>query len=161
MANLTKRPAEFIIFAIKQAREAEKFGFTRNACCRNLKIALHQYWQHITMGLHGQNNKKDIPRSRAAQKLPLSDCVVEHAVPQMEIVNWLMDMEPLTERKVVNLLTKYFRVMLVTEAEHARLIASGLRSSMPSDWDRKDVFARYHAVGIKPTTPKGNCSGSA
>jgi hypothetical protein len=49
---------DFIIFAIKQAKDAEKFGFTRNECCRNIKTALHQYWQNKTMGLHGQSQKR-------------------------------------------------------------------------------------------------------
>ncbi len=142
-------PAEFIVFAVQQAREAERFGFSRNECCRNLKTALHQHWQNKTMGLHGQSRKHEIPRSKAAKDLTLRECEVEHAVPQMEIVNWLMDINPLTPEAVVALLEKYFRVMLVTKEEHARLNASGMRSKMPKDWDRSDVFARYRLVGIE------------
>lgn len=141
---------EFIIFAVEQAREAEAYGFTRNECCRNLKTALHQYWQNKTMGLHGQSQKKNIPRSQAADGAALKDCDVEHAVPQMEIVNMLMDMEAITQTKVQSLLEKYFRVLLVTKEEHRLLNASGLRSSMPKDWDGEDVWARYRAVGINP-----------
>lgn len=133
--------AAYIIFAVGQAREAEAFGFSRNECCRNLKSALHQYWQHRTMGLHGQSQKRVIPRSSEATGKPLDECVVEHAVPLMLIVNWLMEMDPLTERRVANLLKKYFRVMLVTKAEHERLNASGLCSTMPDDWDGKEIFA--------------------
>ena len=143
-------PIEFIIFATMQAKEAEAFGFTRNECCRNLKVALHQYWQHRSLQLSSLSRKSEIPRSRKARKLPLSECIVEHVVPKMEIVNWLMDMEPLTERRVSNLLRKYYRVMLVTRDEHALLNASGLRAKMPKAWDRKNVLARYDMVGIKP-----------
>jgi hypothetical protein len=144
-----KSPADFLVFTVRQAREAEAFGFTRNACCRNLKTALHHHWQHKTMGLHGQAMKPKIPRSRAAQGRPLSECIVEHAVPQMAIVNWLMELDPLTNESVEALLKRYFTVMLVTEEEHARLNASGLRSTMPPDWDGENVFARYDAVGIE------------
>ena len=144
-----KSPSDFLIFAVMQAREAQAFGFTRNECCRNLKTALHQYWQNKTMGLHGQSKKAHIPRSKAALGKPLSECVVEHAVPQMEIVNWLMDMDPITETAVVTLLTKYFTVLLVTKEEHARLNAGGVRSTMPCEWDRTNVFARYELVGIE------------
>ena len=144
-----KSSVDFLVFAIQQAREAQAFGFTRNECCRNLKIALHQYWQHKTMGLHGQAMKAKIPRSKAALGLPLHECVVEHAVPQMAIVNWLMDLDPLTSEGVVDLLKRYFTVMLVTQEEHARLNASGLRSTMPSDWDSTNVYARYEFVGIE------------
>lgn len=140
---------EFIVFAIKQAKEAEAFGFTRNECCRNLKIALHQYWQHRTLGLSGISRKAKIPRSKAALNRPLAECAVEHVVPQMLIVNRLMDMEPLTEEAVKELLTSWFTVMLVTHEEHTRLNASGLRSTMPVDWDEVDVFSRYAAVGIE------------
>jgi hypothetical protein len=93
------------------------------------------------MGLHGQSQKRVIPRSSEATGKPLDECVVEHAVPLMLIVNWLMEMDPLTERRVANLLKKYFRVMLVTKAEHERLNASGLCSTMPDDWDGKEIFA--------------------
>lgn len=145
-----KTPAEFVIFAVRQAHEAEAFGFTRNECCRNLKVALHQYWQHKTLGLHGQSSKSKIPRSKAAALRPLSECVAEHAVPQMAIVNWLMDLNPITEEAVTTLLRKYFTVMLVTKEEDIRLNASGLRSTMPPEWDRANVYARYEVVGIEP-----------
>ena len=145
---------EFIIFAVAQAREAEDYGFTRNECCRNLKTALHQYWQNKTLGMHGQSQKKNLPRSKAALTAQLKDCDVEHAVPQMEIVNMLMDMESISTTKVEALLKKYFRVLLVTKEEHSLLNASGLRSSMPKDWDRVDPWARYHAVGIEPAVNK-------
>ncbi|MBA2079463.1 hypothetical protein PCA_13240 [Rhodanobacter sp. PCA2] len=67
----------------------------------------------------------------------------------MAIVNWLMELDPLTNESVEALLRRYFTVMLVTEEEHARLNASGLRSIMPPDWDGENVFARYDAVGIE------------
>lgn len=79
-----------------------------------------------------------------------SSCPVEHVVPQMYIVNCLMKLDPLTEETVTELLTRLFRVMLVTHEEHARLNASGLRSKMPDDWNEKDVLSRYAAVGIEP-----------
>ena len=141
---------DFIVFAVKQAKEAEDYGFTRNESCRNLKTALHQYWQNKTMGLHGQSQKKNIPRSKAAASKEFKDCDVEHVVPKMEIVNMLMDMNPLSKLEVGEILDKYFRVLLVTKEEHRKLNASGLRSKMPKNWDKKDVLARYRAVGIEP-----------
>ena len=111
---------------------------------------MHQYWQNKELGLHGQSRKKWIPRSKAAMELDLCECVVEHVVPQMTLVNLLMKLEPLTEEAVVDLLTRCFTVLLVTKEEHARLNSSGLRSIMPLDWDGSDVFARYAVVGIEP-----------
>lgn len=140
---------DYIMFAVEQAKEAENYGFTRNECCRNLKTALHQYWQNKTMGLHGQSQKKNIPRSKAAASKALKDCDVEHVVPQMVIVNMLMDVNLLEKQGVEKILKTYFRVLLVTKEEHLRLNVSGLRSKMPSNWDRKDVWARYSATGIE------------
>jgi len=142
-----KTDVDFILFGVKQAKEAEAFGFSRNHCSRNLKTALDHHWQRKILGL-GQ--KARIPRSKAALNVPLSECVVEHVVPKMAIVNRLMDMELLTATAITELLTSRFMVMLVTREEHARLNASGLRSTMPRDWDGSDVFARYAAVGIEP-----------
>lgn len=139
---------DFIVFAISQAQEAEEYGFSRNECCRNLKTALHQYWQNKTMGMHGQSQKKNIPKSSAASEVELIHCDVEHAVPQMVIVNMLMDMETIEKPIVLALLRKYFRVLVVTKEEHKKLNASGLRSKMPNNWDRNDVWARYRSVGI-------------
>jgi len=145
-----ERAAEMIRFAIIQARGAEDFGFTRNECCRNLKIALHQYWQNKVLKQHGQVHKANIPRSIAASAADPSECIVEHAVPQMEIVNKLIEMEnPLTQQKIIKLLERLFTVALVTKEEHIKLNSSGLRSTMPTGWDGIDPFARYATLGIK------------
>lgn len=138
-----------IVFTVDQARKAIEFGFTPNEACRNLKTALHQYWQHKTMGLHSQAKKKNISRSKAATEQPLNECLVEHSVPLMEIVNWLMEMNPLTKLRVTNLLKKVYRVRLVTKDENRKLNVGELRSKMPDGWDGKDVFARYRAANIK------------
>jgi len=140
---------DFILFAIEQAKEAEVFGFTRNMACRNLKIALHQYWQNKEMGQHSQAHRNRIPMSKAAEIVPKDQVQVEHAVPQQLIVNMLMDMEPLTKRRISNLLRKLFRVRTVTKEEHSRLNGMGLRSKMPDDWNGKDPWARYDAAGIE------------
>jgi hypothetical protein len=60
----------------------------------------------------------------------------------------LMEMEPLTKRRVSILLRKLFRVRRVTKDEHAKLNGMGLRSKMPDNWNRKDPWARYDAAGI-------------
>jgi hypothetical protein len=141
---------DFIIFAIRQEKEAEVFGFKRNECCRNLKLALHHYWQNKELGLHGISQKHNIRRSEAAKSKPINECDVEHAVPLMWFVDKLMTMNPPTKIRVRNLLRKYFHVLLVTKDEHLELNRSRLRSKMPQDWDGQDPWARYKEVGIKP-----------
>ncbi len=60
-----------------------------------------------------------------------------------------MALHPLTEHAIDDLLRKYFVVALVTKAEHDLLNASGVRSTMPKDWDGLNAYARYDAVGIE------------
>jgi len=50
---MEKQNIDFIVFAVRQAQEAQFFGFSRNMACRNLKIAIHQYWKNLTPGPHG------------------------------------------------------------------------------------------------------------
>lgn len=82
--------------------------------------------------------------------LPLSECVVEHAVPQMVIVNMLMDLDFLTNERIEQILRKYFRVCLVSKNEDALLRKNRLGSTMPDDWDGQNIWARYETVGIEP-----------
>ena len=143
-----KRNVDYILFAIKQAHEAEAYGFSSNHCRRNLSRALMHYWQNKTLCLHNTSGK-DMPRSKAALNIPLSECRVEHTVPFTVIATRLMDIKHLTAKAVIKALKKWYSVMLVTKEEDLRLLKSGLRSKMPKNWDEKDVFARYKAVGIK------------
>lgn len=146
---MKKTNADFIVFSIKQAKEAVAFGNTLNHCNRNLKIALMQYWQNKQLHLHNTAQKKRMLRSQAALRLPLNKCRVEHAVPFTVIIDRLMKMKPLTANGVTKLLKKWYVIRLVTQAEDVRLRESGLRFKMPDNWNGKDVFARYKAVGIK------------
>lgn len=138
----------YIVFAVKHAKKAESFGFTRNQCCRNLKLALEHFWRKKTKGL---SQKKNINRSVAAEGKELSELQVEHIVPKTWFVDQLMDMKvkDLTQKNVKNLLEKYYHVLLVTKDEHSKLGALGLRSKMPNKWDEKNIWARYDDVGIE------------
>ena len=140
---------DYILFAVKQAKKAEKYGFTRNECSRNLKTALHQYWQNKEMGQHSQSQRKNLPRSVEADKRELKGLRLEHVVPQMWFVNKLMDMDAPDKEKIGKLLKKHFRVLLVTKEEDAKLTKAGLRSDMPEGWDEENPWARHDAVGIK------------
>lgn len=44
------------------------------------------------------------------------------------------------------------RVAWILKSEDERLTENGLRSTMPADWNGKDPFARYAAVGIEIIT---------
>ena len=140
---------DYILFAIKQAKKAEKYGFTRNECSRNLKTALHQYWQNKEMGQHSQSQRKNLPRSVEASERELKGLRLEHVVPQMWFLNKFIDMDRIDKEEIRELLENYFNVLLVTKDEDAKLTEAGLRSKMPDDWDGENPWARHDAVGIK------------
>lgn len=140
MKKTNKSPVDFVYFAVKQAKEAEAFGFKRNECCRNLKLAVDHYWRKVHLG---QRQKKGFRPSIAASKKPLTECDVEHAVPMMVLVNKLMNKRPLTKKYIFDTLTKYYRVVVVTKEEHQRLNGSGLTSKMPNNWNRGRWAEKY------------------
>ena len=143
---------DYILFAVEQAKEAEEYGFTRNDCSRNLKTALHQYWQNKEKGQHSTSQRKNLPRSVEADKRELKGLRLEHVVPQMWFVDKFMDMDPIDKEEIRKLLETYFNVLLVTKEEDAKLTDAGLRSDMPVDWDKKDPWARHKKVGIEIAT---------
>ena len=140
---------DYILFAVEQAKEAQEYGFTRNECSRNLKTALHQYWQNKEKKQHSQSQRKNLPRSVEADKRELKGLRLEHVVPQMWFVNQLMDRDTIDKEEIRELLEKYFNVLLVTKEEDVKLTKAGLRSKMPEDWDGENPWARHDAVGIK------------
>jgi len=130
-----RNAVDFIYFAVKQAKEAEEYGFKRNVCSRNLKIAIEHYWRKV----HLKNRNKEVMRkSIAASRSDLKECDIEHAVPMMVLVNKLMDKKPLTKRYISDTLSSYYRVVVVTKAEHRLLNSSGLTSKMPEHWNCKN-----------------------
>jgi hypothetical protein len=68
----------------------------------------------------------------------------------MVLVNKLMEKKPLTKQYILDTLTKYYMVAVISKDEHRLLNSKGLTSKMPDKWDFNDLWARYTAVGIKP-----------
>ena len=148
-----KKNIDFIIFALKQLKAAENFGFTRNEASRNLKLALNHYWQAKELGIHIFRKHK-LKKTKAASKTSIENTEVEHAVPAQVIVDMLMSLKKFETNNVEKILKKYWRVILVTKNEHKKLNNKKLkiRSSMPKDWKKKynmDPMARYKLAKIK------------
>ena len=148
-----KKNIDFIIFALKQLKAAENFGFTRNESNRNLKLALNHYWQAKELGIHIFRKNK-LKKTKAASKTKIENTEVEHAVPAQVIVDMLMSLKKFETNNVEKILKKYWRVILVTKNEHKKLNNKKLkiRSSMPKDWKKKynmDPMARYKLAKIK------------
>ena len=147
---MKKNNIDFIVFALKQMKEAQKFGFTANGCNRNLKLALNHYWQAKELGIHVFIKHK-LRRTKAAYKTSLKNTIVEHTVPTQVIVNMLLKLKKIENKKVKRILKKYWQVMLVTKKEHLKLNSKklDLTYKMPENWNKKDLFARYRLAKIK------------
>ena len=76
------------------------------------------------------------------------DLVFEHLVPKQRVFQEPCERmareRKLTEEYVLGLLRRYWVAATVTGDEDKRLA----RRSMPQDWDRLDVMARYSAAGV-------------
>ena len=147
---MKKNNIDFIVFALKQMKEAQKFGFTTNGSNRNLKLALNHYWQAKELGIHVFIKHK-LRRTKAAYKTSLKNTIVEHTVPTQVIVNMLLKLKKIENKKVKRILKKYWQVMLVTKKEHLKLNSKklDLTYKMPENWNKKDLFSRYRLAKIK------------
>lgn len=80
---------------------------------------------------------------------PNKHLVHEHLVPKRVLVDAIIDEIEKTPDSIYDYLERFCIGVVVTKDEDARLNAAGLRSKMPENWDTKDPWARYNAVGIK------------
>jgi hypothetical protein len=89
-------------------------------------------------------------RSSSAEGLKRKDVIHEHVVPHSIVMKKLLLLDPLTHKKIMSLIEKYYVICAITKEEDRKLNAAGLRSKMPEGWDENNdsVFARYEAVGI-------------
>lgn len=140
-------------------------GFrTKEIICRDLSIVLSNSelsyaakfavvsevtW--VWSEFHGKHrgcpywSKKALEGDRNPKKL-----IHEHAIPKKMLIGWLMNMKSPSPEDINSLLSKYCIGVVVTKPEDQALNAAGLRSEMPDDWNKKNPWARYEAVGIVP-----------
>ena len=91
---------------------------------------------------------KNIKRSIAAKYAIKKDVNLEHAIPMKVLIEKLLATKNLTAEKVDEILHQFCIVMVITKHEDSLLNAK-YKSSMPSEWNDTDVYARYTEVGIK------------
>lgn len=77
--------------------------------------------------------------------------VHEHVVPRKVIREKLFTLSKPSISSVKRILEKYCIGVVVTKEEDVHLRNLQLHSSMPEDWDRKDVWARYKKANIRVT----------
>lgn len=91
---------------------------------------------------------KNIERSIAAKNATKKEVNLEHAIPMKVLIEKLLTTKDLTAEKVDGLLQQFCVVMVITKKENS-LLDANYKSSMPSNWNGVDIYARYTAVGIK------------
>jgi hypothetical protein len=75
----------------------------------------------------------------------------EHVVPRKIIREKLFALRKPSVTSVKRVLEKYCIGVVVTKEEDDRLRDLRLHASMPEDWDKKDVWARYKKADIRVT----------
>lgn len=75
--------------------------------------------------------------------------VKDHAIPVSVLREMLIDDNCDTLKRVQRLMSRFYRIGIITVSEDDLLVSRGFRSQMPSGWRRGDgPYARYDAVGI-------------
>jgi hypothetical protein len=72
----------------------------------------------------------------------------EHVIPKKVVIELLLKLPNPTTGSVHQLLESFCKGVVITKEEDTRLNRRGLRSKMPSDWDGKDLWARYTVAKI-------------
>lgn len=102
----------------------------------------------------GNNNKRNVRFvSDAASPFLTSQgpTISEHIIPISVLLNSRIyaASNPITDTAaLIQLVSQYSNMALITDEEDALLRQAKLQSKMPDDWDGVDIFARYKAVGI-------------
>lgn len=101
----------------------------------------------------GNNNRKNCRWvSVSAEPLsadPNANLVSDHAIPISLLLKNVHNRPGITLDELVNLVSEYSVMVLITAAEDNRLTAAGLVKMMPNHLDEQDVLARYKHVGIE------------
>ena len=75
--------------------------------------------------------------------------IAEHAVPVSVVNERVLELAEPTLDTIADLVLELTVLSVITEEEHDRLAAAGLRKTMPQAWDGLNAFSRYEAVGIE------------
>lgn len=127
-----------------------------------IRAVLREAINKSNEGYRGNVNRRNCRHASqaAAERLDREgnpSLVAEHAIPVSIALREFESLHDPSPEQVADLLASFATMVLVTPEEDARLRAAGLVKSMPPEWDRNDIFARYAAAGIlvKPYAPAG------
>lgn len=90
-----------------------------------------------------------LDRSGGALGRARSELTHEHVVPVRTLVGQLVSLgSSATPEACASVIKSRSIVAVITKAEDALLRMHKLHNTMPSDWDGKDLWARYRVVGL-------------
>lgn len=138
---------------LKTVAWMKEVGFDATTTNKIARETVHFAWER---GPYGQWDIRR-PHSQAARQAR-STCVgafspgragvtYDHPVPLNLLWPHLLKAHQ-DDAVLKSLLLQFVRPVVITLAEDATLTAAGLQYAMPTDWDRRDVSARYTQVGI-------------
>lgn len=118
-----------------------------------IRAVLREAINKSSEGYRGNVNRSNCRHAShaVAERLDSEDnplLVADHAIPVSIALREFESLRDPSPEQVADLLAKFATMVLVTPEEDASLRAVGLVKSMPPEWDRNDVFARYAAAGI-------------
>ena len=75
---------------------------------------------------------------------------LDHAIPLRVVCDYILDIKNLNRRKLQKILANWLVMVELTTQEHREVLPKyGLSRSMPKDWDKVDLLARYQTAGIQ------------
>lgn len=90
-----------------------------------------------------------VPAMRVLAGLSEERLIKDHAIPVSVLRELFLEDGCNTLERVHSLMSRFYRIGIITAFEDALLTSRGLRSRMPSGWRMSDdPFARYESVGI-------------
>jgi hypothetical protein len=137
---------ELLVETVKYCQKVKKLGMPSSCYTKALREPVHYLWERRA----GSKIKSAQFRSPAAKGLKFGkrELVYDHVVPFIILQGKLLSLKEVTQDSVRQVLENFGTICLITKAEDDRLNKAGLGRSMPTD--EKDIWARYHAVGINP-----------
>ncbi len=138
---------ELLVEAVSYCQRAEKMGMPASCYTKALREPVHYLWERRA----GSKINSAQFRSKAAKGLKFGEreLVYDHVVPFSLLQGKLLALKKVTRGSVRRVLEEFGTICLISKEEDNELNKARLGRSMPPNWDGKDIWARYKAVGIK------------
>jgi hypothetical protein len=141
------RRIELIMEAIRYCQRVKAMGMPPSCYAKALREPVYFLWER--RAATRLRAAKFCSKAAVGLRFGRGELVYDHAVPFNYLQKELLSLTDITPESVRDALERFTLCVLITKDENARLNAGGYGRSMPADWDRADVLARYKAVGIE------------